>query len=114
MAFSFLLPISSFPSAIITLVSPNYDLSLARIWLFSPRNLPAFALRRNPLSPREGDLEYRIATKLLNNEKYNGDVLLQKTYVSDFFTGRQKENCGELAQYLIQGNHKAILPQRDM
>ena len=48
--------------------------------------------------------------KLLNNEKYNGDVLLQKTYVSDFFSGRQKENRGELAQYLIQGNHKAILP----
>lgn len=48
--------------------------------------------------------------KLLNNEKYTGDVLLQKTYVSDFFTGRQKKNCGELAQYLIQSNHEGVLP----
>lgn len=47
--------------------------------------------------------------KLLNNEKYTGDVLLQKTYVADFFTGRQKENHGELTQYLIHGNHEAIL-----
>lgn len=47
-------------------------------------------------------------SKLLRNEKYTGDVLLQKTLVKDVLTGKQFKNCGELEQYLIQNHHPMI------
>lgn len=47
--------------------------------------------------------------KLLRNEKYIGDVLLQKTFVKDIFFGTQEKNKGELDQVLIQNHHPAIV-----
>ena len=49
--------------------------------------------------------------RILQNEKYAGDVLLQKTYTSDFLEGKVKKNNGELPQYYIQNNHPAIIPR---
>jgi len=48
-------------------------------------------------------------SKLLRNEKYIGDVLLQKTFVKDLFSGKQIKNQGELAKFLIQEHHPAIV-----
>lgn len=48
-------------------------------------------------------------SKLLRNEKYTGDVLLQKTFVKDVLTGRQFKNRGELERYLIQQHHPMIV-----
>ena len=64
-------------------------------------------------SPR-GNPTWGIETirVILNNEKYRGDVLLQKTYVSDYFTGRQSKNNGVLEQYLIEDHHETIIPKR--
>lgn len=61
-------------------------------------------------APRGGDI-WHIETirKILNNEKYRGDVLLQKTYVSDYFAGKSSPNKGELPQYLIKNHHAAII-----
>ena len=47
--------------------------------------------------------------KLLKNEKYIGDVLLQKTFVKDLFSGKQSKNQGELEMVLIQNHHPAIV-----
>ena len=49
--------------------------------------------------------------RILLNEKYMGDVLLQKTYTSDFIEGKIRKNHGELPQYYIQDNHPAIIPR---
>jgi DNA invertase Pin-like site-specific DNA recombinase len=49
--------------------------------------------------------------RILQNEKYAGDVLLQKTYTADFLEGKVKKNNGELPQYYIQNNHPAIIPR---
>ena len=43
------------------------------------------------------------------NEKYMGDVLLQKTYTVDFLTKKKKKNTGELTQYYVTDNHPAII-----
>lgn len=61
-------------------------------------------------SPR-GNSNWSIETirKILNNEKYYGNVLLQKTYVSDFFTGKQSVNKGELDRYFLESHHEPIL-----
>ena len=46
---------------------------------------------------------------ILTNEKYRGDALLQKTYISDFLTKKQVKNKGEVAQYYVTGSHEAII-----
>ena len=48
-------------------------------------------------------------SKLLKNEKYVGDVLLQKTYVKDLFFGKQIKNTGEKERYLYQHHHPEIV-----
>ncbi len=46
---------------------------------------------------------------ILTNEKYAGDVLLQKSYVSNCLTKKTKKNNGELPKYLISNNHTPII-----
>ena len=49
--------------------------------------------------------------RILQNEKYMGDVLLQKTYTADFIEGKVKKNNGTLPQYYIKDHHPAIIPR---
>ena len=76
----------------------------------SLRSISAHLQEQNILSPH-GKPKWGIETirKILQNEKYRGDVLLQKTFVADFFTGRQTPNKGEYAKYLITEHHEAII-----
>lgn len=46
---------------------------------------------------------------ILRNEKYKGDVLLQKEYTVDFLTKKKAKNNGEVPQYYIENNHEAII-----
>lgn len=46
---------------------------------------------------------------MLENEKYKGDALLQKSYTVDFLTKKKKQNNGEIPQYYVEGNHEAII-----
>lgn len=46
---------------------------------------------------------------ILTNEKYTGDVILQKTYIVDTISKKSKKNNGEFAKYLISNNHPAII-----
>ncbi len=39
--------------------------------------------------------------KMLGNEKYKGDALLQKNYTIDFLTKKRIENNGEVPQYYV-------------
>ena len=50
-------------------------------------------------------------SRILSNEKYIGNVLLQKTYVADFFEGAQVKNRGQLPQYLFHNNHSPIVSE---
>ena len=47
--------------------------------------------------------------KIIHNEKYMGDMLLQKTYRPDFRTKRGKDNHGEVIQYYVENSHEAII-----
>ena len=47
--------------------------------------------------------------RILSNEKYVGDVLMQKSFTEDFLTGKRKKNEGELAIYFIKNDHEAIV-----
>ena len=46
---------------------------------------------------------------ILSNEKYKGDAIINKTYVSDFISKRVKANNGERNKYYIENNHPAII-----
>ena len=47
---------------------------------------------------------------MLRNEKYAGDLLLQKSFVTDHITKEVKKNKGEMPQFFIQDDHEAIVP----
>ena len=49
--------------------------------------------------------------KILRNEKYMGDALLQKTYTTDFLTKKRIKNNGTVPQYYVEGDHEAIIPK---
>ena len=49
--------------------------------------------------------------KILRNEKYIGDALLQKTYTTDFLTKTRVKNNGTVPQYYVENNHEAIIPK---
>lgn len=46
---------------------------------------------------------------ILKNEKYCGDVLMQKTFTADPISGKKMRNTGQLPMYLIQDHHVAIV-----
>ena len=48
---------------------------------------------------------------ILQNEKYSGDLLLQKYYTVDFLTKKVAPNHGQLPQYFVENNHPPIIPK---
>jgi site-specific DNA recombinase len=47
--------------------------------------------------------------KMLKNEKYKGDTMLQKTYTENFMTGKKVKNVGQRDRYYISNSHPAIV-----
>lgn len=50
-----------------------------------------------------------VVSSILQNEKYKGDALLQKTFIVDFLTHKAKVNQGELPKYYVKHGHEAII-----
>ena len=50
-----------------------------------------------------------IIHNILTNEKYIGDALLLKTYVTDCITKKVKKNMGERPMFYVENNHPAII-----
>lgn len=48
---------------------------------------------------------------ILKNERYTGNVLVQKTYTEDYLTHKIRVNKGEAAQYLVKDHHPVIVSQ---
>lgn len=47
--------------------------------------------------------------EIIKNEKYMGNALLQKRFVSDHLTKKEVRNKGQLKQYFAEGTHPAII-----
>lgn len=52
---------------------------------------------------------YTTVLSILRNEKYKGDVLLQKTYRVDFLSKKTVVNDGTVQQYYIEDHHEPII-----
>lgn len=70
-------------------------------------------LEENGYKTVKGSTAWSKATirGILTNEKYKGDVLMQKSYVVDLFSKKVAKNNGELPMYLVKNHHKPIIPR---
>ena len=50
-----------------------------------------------------------VIDRMLSNEKYMGDALLQKTYTVDFLSKKRVKNRGIVPQYYIEDDHEPII-----
>lgn len=58
-----------------------------------------------------GEPKWQVSTimGMLQNEKYKGEALLQKTYTVDFLTKKTVKNKGQIEQIRVKDNHEAIV-----
>lgn len=72
----------------------------------------AKGLERDGILTGAGKTKWRDSTikKILMNEKFIGDALLQKTFTVDFLTKKRVVNDGIAQQYYVKGCHEAIIP----
>ena len=47
--------------------------------------------------------------RMIKNEKYAGDVVLQKTYIENHLTHKQIRNHGDLPKFRVENAHEAIV-----
>lgn len=68
-------------------------------------------LNANKIPNISGESQWakNAVNSILTNEKYCGDVLLQKTYIDDCINKKVKKNTGQLPMYLVQNHHEGII-----
>lgn len=77
----------------------------------SPYSIAAELTKRGIKTPGGKDVwNQQTVRRMLSNEKYKGDALLQKEFTVDFLNKKMKKNEGEVPQYYVEGNHEAIIP----
>ena len=82
----------------------NYYLSgMGKPAIADKLNEQDFCTRRN------GRFGTSSIDRILRNEKYTGDMILQKTYIADYISKQKCFNQGELPQYHVEGSHEAII-----
>ena len=69
-------------------------------------------LERDKVKGVTGSTKWYASTidKMLRNEKYKGDALLQKTYTTNFLNKTRAKNEGQVTQYYVEESHPAIIP----
>lgn len=78
-------------------------------------NLIADRLNEKGLKTKKNNSPYRKAViqRILTNDKYAGDAILQKTYVTDCITKKTRKNNGELPMYIVKNHHDPIISRDD-
>ena len=73
-------------------------------------NAIARKLRRMKIPTKHGGTwRENVILNMLSNEKYKGDMLLQKTFRLDHITKKKVKNEGQLPQYYVENAHEAII-----
>lgn len=54
---------------------------------------------------------FSTIVSMLRNEKYMGDLVLQKGYTVDFLTKKKAKNNGVLPKYYVENAHEPIVPR---
>lgn len=66
--------------------------------------------KRGILSPA-GKEKWQLSTvrSILSNEKYKGDAIINKTYITDCISKKVRTNNGERPKYYVENSHPAII-----
>ena len=51
-------------------------------------------------------------SKMLRNEKYCGELLLQKTFIADHLSKKKVKNTGQLPKYHVKNSHEPIIDRK--
>ena len=79
----------------------------------TPHSIAAELTNRGIKTPGGKDVwNQQTVRRMLSNEKYKGDALLQKEFTVDFLQKKLKKNEGEVPQYYVEGSHEAIIEPR--
>lgn len=80
----------------------------AERFLKTPHGVSAGALKRESIKM---STKWHVTTmnSMLQNEKYKGDALPQKSYTMDFLTKKREKNAGEVQMYCVEDDHEAII-----
>ncbi len=68
---------------------------------------------KNIPSPKGGKWTASTVRGLLKNEKYTGNMLLQKGYTKDHLSKKRIKNNGELPKYYVENTHPPIISKQD-
>ena len=86
-------------------------------WYLSGTGVTTIALKLNELGippSQYGEKWGNFAvTYILTNERYIGNMLLQKTWSTDTMPVEKRNNKGEKEKYLIEHSHEAIISDED-
>lgn len=79
---------------------------------YSPA-LIASQLQLDGIPTPTGKTQWHASTiaSILRNEKYCGDLLLQKYFTQDYLTHKIVRNSGQLPQYFVEDHHEPIVPK---
>ena len=64
------------------------------------------------VNSRFGSWSHTSIRDILANEKYAGDMLLQKSFVEDFRTKKKRKNTGEMRSVYVKNCHEAIIDKQ--
>ena len=79
---------------------------------YSPKIIADGLMEDGICTPSGGEKWYpSTVASILENEKYAGDLLMQKWYVEDYLTHRCVKNSGEKPQYFVEDDHDPIVPK---
>lgn len=75
------------------------------------------AQKLRKVKSKKGQLNSELDTRwtngriagMIRNERYTGDVLVQKSYTADYLSHEVRKNKGEVQQYYIKDHHPAIV-----
>jgi DNA invertase Pin-like site-specific DNA recombinase len=77
---------------------------------YTPHRIAAILTEDNVTAPSGGnEWNQQTVRRMLSNEKYKGDALLQKEFTVDFLQKKRKKNEGELPQYYVEEDHEPII-----
>ena len=62
-----------------------------------------------PTPAKKAEWPVSTVMSILQNIKYKGDALLQKTFCEDFLTKKMVKNEGQVPQYYVEESHPAII-----
>ena len=80
-----------------------------------PLNAIASTLNKEKIPGVHGEAKWCAVTisRILQNEKYKGAILMQKTFTASYLTKRNVRNTGQLNQYYVEDNHSPIIPPEE-